>query len=74
MPLPQNSWHALDGKGSAVNGTIAGLGYWKVGLDGLKTLPLEQRICDTTIKLEDVVDGRGISWLLLRYPTAKASV
>ncbi len=50
------------------------LGYCKVGLDGLKTLPLEQRICDITIKLEDVVDGRGISWLLFRYPTAKASV
>ncbi len=38
------------------NGTTAGLGYWKVGLEWPYNSPPGQTICDRTIKLKDV-DG-----------------
>jgi hypothetical protein len=60
------------------NGTTAGLGYKKVGLEWFNNNP-GPWICDRTIKLEDV-DGLNdkfpkakICWLLFRYRYTTAS-
>ncbi len=44
------------------NGTTAGLGYWKVGLEWPYNTPPGQWICDSNIKLEDV-DGLNVNCL-----------
>ncbi len=46
LPPLEGSW----------NGTTAGLGYWKVGLEWPYNTPPGQWTCDSTIKLEDVDD------------------
>ncbi len=49
-------WLLLPPLARSCNGTTAGLGYWKVGLEWPYNTPPGQWICDSTIKLEDV-DG-----------------